>query len=376
MSYTLQCYHTAGDLPQHWNSVIGNHNIMLSIDYFRALEASAPENMQCFFIGFFSGQKLIGGALVQYLDFIKHKTFRENEAWCNLKNFLTRKLSRDVLIIGNNMLTGQNGFYFDLAEITPEEIIRLLDKTVYYLQKKVRKTSLVIYKDYRPSFSDFFQQHHRDYFKFSVQPAMILKLRESWQNFEDYLGDFSTKYRARARTARKKLSGIERRELQAEEIRGYHKEMNMLYRHVAENAVFNTFFLAENHFGSMKENLKENFKVFGYFAEGQLIGFYTLIINNDDIDTYFLGYDRLYQKEKQVYLNMLLDMVEFSISHRYRRIIFGRTALEIKSTVGAEPIEISGFIRHSNFLINLLMRYVFSSVSPRTEWIPRKPFKE
>ena len=93
--------------------------------------------------------------------------------------------------------------------------------------------------------------------------------------------------------------------------------MNFLYQNVAENAPFNTFFLSENHFESMKENLSQNFRVFGYFLDEKLIGFYTLILNNKDVDTYFLGYDKELQKEKQIYLNMLLDMVEFGINERF-----------------------------------------------------------
>ncbi|UOU99955.1 hypothetical protein MUU74_08365 [Chryseobacterium daecheongense] len=125
----------------------------------------------------------------------------------------------------------------------------------------------------------------------------------------------------------------------------------------------------------MKEYLGENLKMFGYFFNEKLIGFYTLILNNSDIDTYFLGYDKILQKEKQLYLNMLLDIVEFGIDHQFSRIIFGRTALEIKSTIGAEPVEIFGLIKHNNRLLNPYMERIFASLNPKTEWIQRKPFK-
>lgn len=151
--------------------------------------------------------------------------------------------------------------------------------------------------------------------------------------------------------------------------------MNKLYHNVVDNAAFNTFFLAENHFGKMKENLDEKFRIFGYFSESELVGFYTLLINNNDVDTYFLGYHKELQKEKQVYLNMLLDMVELGITHQFERIIFGRTALEIKSTIGAEPTEIFGLIKHNNFIINPFMKILFPAISPKTEWVQRKPFK-
>ena len=93
------------------------------------------------------------------------------------------------------------------------------------------------------------------------------------------------------------------------------------------------------------------------------------------MDTYFLGYDKDLQKPKQLYLNMLLDMVKFGIENKLDGIVFGRTALEIKSTVGAEPIEIFGLIKHNNFFINRMMPKIFPYIEPKVEWIQRKPFK-
>ncbi|MET3537299.1 peptidogalycan biosysnthesis protein [Chryseobacterium limigenitum] len=376
MSYNLKIYNRVSDLPLQWNAVIGNQNIMLSKEYFQVLESSRPDNMECFYVGFFKDNELIGGALFQYLNFQNHATFQKNEVWCNIRNFFGRKFSKDVMVLGNNMLTGQNGFYFDSSQITLEQVILLLDKAVQKMQKEIRKTSLIIYKDYQSNFVNYFQgKSHQSYFRFSVQPNMMLKLKENWTVFEDYLNDFSKKYRTRARSARKKFEGIEKCEMNFDDIKKHQKEMTILYQNVAENAPFNTFFLAENHFKSMKENLNQNFKIFGYFLDQKLIGFYTLILNDKDIDTYFLGYDKELQKENQLYLNMLLDIVEFSINNKFKRIIFGRTALEIKSTIGAEPIEIFGLIKHNNILLNRFMGKIFSSLNPKSEWIQRRPFK-
>ncbi|MGN7758875.1 8-amino-7-oxononanoate synthase [Chryseobacterium sp. 22532] len=377
MSYNLKIYNSVSDLPSQWNSVIGNRNIMLSKEYFNILESSGPANMECYYAGFFYNDDLIGGALFQYLNFQNHVTFQKNEVWCNIRNFFARKFSKDVMILGNNMLTGQNGFYFDAAKITFEQVVPLLDRAVQKMQKDIRKTSLIIYKDYQFNFVNYFQsKNHQPYFRFSVQPNMILKINESWTVYEDYLNDFSKKYRTRARSARKKFENIEKHEMNLDEIQKHQDEMNILYQNVAENAPFNTFFLAEHHFECMKKNINENFKVFGYFLNQKLIGFYTLILNNQDIDTYFLGYDKEIQKERQLYLNMLLDMVEFAISNKSKRIIFGRTALEIKSTIGAEPIEIFGLIKHNNSLVNLFMKRIFIGLNPKKEWIQRKPFVE
>lgn len=376
MSYYLKIYDTVSCLPENWNSVVGNHNIMLSKEYFTVLENSSPYNMKCFFMGFFLEDELIGGALFQYLNFKDHRTFQNKSKGFSGKNLIMKWFVKDIMILGNNMLTGQNGFYFDFSKITVENAVVLLENAARKMQNKIRKTSFVIFKDYQLSFASGFQnKSYRKYFRFSVQPNMMLKLRENWISFEDYTNDLTKKYRARIRSARNKMEGIEKREMHSSEIQANRQGIYDLYRNVAENAPFNTFFLSENHFEKMKENLNDKFKMYGYFSGERLIGFYTIILNNKDILPYFLGYDEDCQKEKQLYLNMLVDMVEFAINKKKSKIIFGRTALEIKSTIGAEPVEIFGLFRHNNVLINAVMKNIVPSFTPKTKWIQRRPFK-
>jgi len=52
MSYHLKIYTSASGLPKNWDTVIGNHNIMLSAAYFHILGTSKPQNMTCYFMGF------------------------------------------------------------------------------------------------------------------------------------------------------------------------------------------------------------------------------------------------------------------------------------------------------------------------------------
>ncbi|MBD3906374.1 peptidogalycan biosysnthesis protein [Chryseobacterium sp. Ch-15] len=376
MCYSFKIFNSATELPINWNIVIGQQNIMLSEEYFRVVEESKPINMKYCFVGFFSDENLIGGALYQYLSFIEHKNFQKGEVLCSIRNFLTKQLSKDVMILGNNMLTGQNGFYFDTSKISTETAITLLNEASQNVQAILGKTSLIIYKDYqKPFLKNFEDEKFKSFYRFSVQPNMILNIKTEWKCFDDYSNNLSKKYRARLKSAKKKIDGIQKLELDIESIKKYQNEMSILYQNVAENAPFNTFFLTENHFESMKQNLNDNFKVFAYFLNDKLIGFYTLILNNTDIDTYFLGYDKEIQKEKQIYLNMLFDMTEFGITNQFKRIVFGRTALEIKSTIGAEPVEIFGLIRHNSKAINPFMEKIFTSLNPKVEWIQRKPFK-
>ena len=93
------------------------------------------------------------------------------------------------------------------------------------------------------------------------------------------------------------------------------------------------------------------------------------------MDTYFLGYDAAIQKEKMLYLNMLYDMASYAIKKKFSHIIFARSAMEIKSSVGATAEEVYGIIRHTNPFINLFMSGLFNYFDPKIEWKERSPFK-
>ena len=205
---------------------------------------------------------------------------------------------------------------------------------------------------------------------------MVFEIHKDWTSEQDYIDALSKKYRDQYKRARKKSEGITKQQLSLSDIKRYEDVLYELYFHVAKNAPFNTFFLAKNHFRVLKEILQDDFRFYGYFIDNQLIGFNTLIKNSCSMDTYFLGYDDTLQKEKMLYLNMLYDMISYSINKGFKEIVFARTALEIKSSVGAKPVEMFGFMQHSNSLVNKKIDAIFNYLEPKTDWNERNPFKE
>jgi hypothetical protein len=115
--------------------------------------------------------------------------------------------------------------------------------------------------------------------------------------------------------------------------------------------------------------------VFGYYYQGNLIGFYTLILNNAVLETYFLGYDSKYQYQNQLYLNMLYDMLGFAIENKFDSVVYARTAMEIKSSVGAKAIPMTMYIKHTNKFANAILKVIFNFMKPNQKWEERHPFK-
>jgi hypothetical protein len=203
---------------------------------------------------------------------------------------------------------------------------------------------------------------------------MVFSLAEHWATEADYTKDLQKKYRDQWKRARKKCLGVEKRTMDLELVARYEAELYSLYYTVAKNAPFNTFFLAPHHFHNMKQQLADNFTIFGYFENNTLIGFCTLIHNGAVIDTYFLGYDESLQKQKMLYLNMLYDMIDFSIQKKAKQLVLARTALEIKSSVGAKAVPMFGYIKHRNKLLNFFMKWIFNYLQPEIKWQERHPF--
>jgi predicted N-acyltransferase len=377
---TFIIYKSVGDLPTQWNTV-AQSNVFLQTHYLNVLEESAPVNMQCFYIGVFENNELIGVSLAQYLDLNKLESFGERDKCLKtaVRNFVFKNFASHVLFLGNNMITGQNGYAFS-KEIDFQHISEILTQTAkeltLYFKNKGIRIHLVSFKDFYEACSSEFKKHDfSEVYEFNAQPNMIFYLDENWKNADDYVAAFSKKYRDQYKRSHKKFDGIEVKNLTYEEILTHEKTLYDLYHYVAKNAPFNTFFLAENHFSTMKKQCQSNFLLFGYFLDEKLVGFHTLLLNGTVLETYFLGYDAEVQKENMLYLNMLYNMTEFGIEHGFKKIIFGRTALEIKSSIGAVPVKMSGFLYHNNSFINKYISKIFPRLEPEMVWQQRHPFK-
>lgn len=378
--FSFKIYDSAQNLPSQWDSLATN-NIFLSQDYLKILETAAPDNMTCYFIGLFYNQEIIGIAVFQFLDLSQIPSFgeRDNCLRTKIRNFVFKRFGSKVLIIGNNMLTGQNAFSAN-TKIPQKKVVKLLKEATETLENDLKKQGnkphLTIFKDFsKTEIKTFDIPEFNSFYKFSTQPNMIFNIKNSWHIFDDYIADKNKKYRDQYKRARKKASALNKKKMNLEDIQNHKQRIHDLYLNVAKKAAFNTFYLDENHFETFKKNLKDKFLFYGYFDGDKLIGFNTLIKNGSDIDTYFLGYDENCQKEKMLYLNMLYDMIAYSINKKYNRIIFARTALEIKSSVGAKAVDMYGLIKHNNPFLNLFVSKTFHYFEPKIEWQERNPFK-
>jgi hypothetical protein len=381
----FKIYTTAKELPHEWSGQ-ATHDIFLQTPYFEGLESVSPKNISWFYLGVFKERELVGVAVIQRVELYLEDIFRNYKDSCyrqKFKHFVSKILRGNMLVVGNLMHTGQHGIYFDSNAISQSEFLKsiytALDELKAIIKEKHKKhIRIIVFKDYFEddsihSQAEFFMSNKLH--KVSVQPNMIMDIRPNWNNLDAYLADMTTKYRQRFKVARKKAGFIVKKELTLHEIEQQSDQLYKLYKTVSDNAKINTFIIPKGHFCALKQELDRNFRVFGYYLEDTLIGFYTLILNNSILETYFLGYDESHQYKNQLYLNMLYDMADFAIENKFKSIVYARTAMEIKSSIGAKPRKMQVYLKHTNYAMNLFLKRILKLMNPKQEWDERHPFK-
>lgn len=106
----------------------------------------------------------------------------------------------------------------------------------------------------------------------------------------------------------------------------------------------------------------------------KLIGFSSSFIFNSILDANYVGINYEFNNEYALYQRMLYDYIEFAIQRNCSELRFGRTAEEIKSSVGANPVPMKLFIRHRNPIANRILKAIVGTIKP-SEHELRKPFK-
>ncbi len=377
---------------EHWNKIVIHGSEFLQIPFLTVLENERPDNMHFHYAIIYESKKPVAIAYFQVIDFSSDSfgsnvEAEEKEFSCVITNYLKKyltnhliksadKINMRLLICGNAFVSGEHGFTC-IPEVDKTEAIEALADVIYRIgdaEKLKGKIAMVLVKDFYSSSV----QHTKEfgeykYHDFLVEPNMVLDIH--WDTFDDYLNAMSKKYRNRAKNIVKKGAQIERKDFSVDDIKANSKQILQLYNNVHLKAKFRMASLTPSYFAEMKKVLGEKFNFVGYYHEQKLIGFRSTFILENEIEAHFVGLNYSINKELELYQNILYDYVKDSLDKKAKHLFLGRTAAEIKSTLGAEAIELTCYIRHRNPLSNRIIKPFVDFLKP-SEWIPRNPFKE
>lgn len=364
-----------------WLKITAQKNIYLSLPYLRAVEESLKDSISFRYVLFYNDEyKPVAAAYIQVLNFED----KGNQFSNMLSNFgekvkekILSLLDFKVLVCGNVFGTGENGFVYD-DSISDDDAFNHLSRALYRLRRSSRvdsDVSITLVKDFWPksvSKSDYLLK--ADFKDFEVDVNMVLNIDENWNSLDDYLASMKTKFRTKAKASLTRSNNLVIKNFNSSDIGSFSKQIDLLFGQVIEKADYKFGMLNARCFELLKQELKNHFVFKAYFLNERMVGFSAAIVCNDYIDANYVGIDYSVNKEHGLYQRMLYDYTELAILRKTKSLRFGRTAEQIKSSLGAIPVGMRLYVKHKNLITNKLIKPVIDRVKP-SEFELRKPFK-
>jgi hypothetical protein len=203
----------------------------------------------------------------------------------------------------------------------------------------------------------------------TAEPFMVLELDSAWKTFEEYLGAMKTKYRTRAKRALTLSAHCEQCACTDwPDADWLEWAAELLGKTLADKVVALPEDLREL-LATFKRVYGADFHVFGYRSHGNWVGFITALHEGDTVYALHMGFEPEFAREVQFYQRSMMDVVALGIELGAARVNMGRTATEIKSTLGAKPVANSYvFLANCRWMRWLVQAYV--------RWFHRLPSYE
>lgn len=380
-SKTELYFSSVKEVPKEiWKNLSCLGNLYFHPDYLYSLEKNNPQVTFAYIILLDENEEPIALATIQIVGFPLEKVENSlNQSFHNLKCF-GRKLGVfpklkpiKLLVCGNIFVSGEHGIFIKENQ-NKQQVVKRLAKAITRLTNEnkdlLKDISIYLIKDFIKESLDITNElHDSNYYSFNVEPNMVLSLDENWNTFQDYLDAMKTKFRVKAKRALKLSDDLVVKDATVDSLKSILSEITKLYKKVASKADFNLGDFDLQTYISLKDKLADNYIIKTYWYQDKLVGFMSGMLVNDSLDAHFVGIDYHLNKRLAIYQRMLYDYVQIAIDKKISTINFGRTASEIKSSIGAVPQELTCYIRHKKSITNKFLKPFLSYIEP-------KPFKQ
>lgn len=374
---------SAIDLEQEeiWNQFVGVSNPFLNTSYLEALRQVHDKGLEVRYSFFWKDKKLIGVSAFQIAHFATSADAYSNAVMRFLhKSVQYLKLGHihNILICGNAIATGEHGFLFDTSLSNSEVasiLVRAMKQIATEEKAKGKRICAMVAKDFYPQSAGLPKELNKKGFKaFSVDHNMVLPLLQEWKSLEDYLQSMVTKFRTKAKSALNKSQPLQIEDRIALSNPNELLLLQKLYDNVHYKADFRLGKMSVDVLPLLLEKMPNEFFLRTYSLDGTIVGFMTAMRCGKSLEAHIIGLDYDYNKDYAVYQRILYDYISLGIKLQCQRVVLGRTAAEIKSTIGAFPVDLTCAILHQRKISNALLKMILHYVGP-SQYEQRQPYK-
>ena len=354
-----------------------NGNIYFSKSFLKAFEVSNPQ-IEFKYISISDSQKKTSAlVLIQVISLNVEGMLKNIKVAPLLRKALSFLFCNEhikIMFCGNVFLSGEHGI-ISVDNNSKNNIYNEIGTAIDSVAANTKSMHAIFIKDFKLASLTYTRQFlNFGYSEIKVEPNMIIKLKPEWKSFEDYKDILKSKYRIKANKADSVSSTLETRIFSEQDFVTYKYELQTLYQNTIDNASFNAQVLNLNTYSHLSTFLKNDFIVKGYFLKNRLVGFLTALVNDNKLDAHFIGLDYDLNKSHSIYPRILNDYIRIGIEKQVSSINLGRTASEIKTTIGANPLDLSCYIKHKNRFFNMLIKPFFKRIKIK-EFKQHSPFK-
>ncbi len=368
-----------------WECVLQNRTLFLALPYLTLVEQCIYVKLNFRYILVYYKNKPCGIIYIQIANFnIDLFSNQIDTSKFNRLNIFKKIISSNkndghlmLITCGNNLLSGDFGFLFD-EKINKKTASELLLNIIDLISKEEKLRGIIsatLIKDFVKPLEPYKLFESKNYFQFIVDPRLIIQVQSNIKTLDDYIESFSKKYRKRAKAVLNLFRDVESRVLNTEEIKKYEIELYDLYSEVFERAKFKLLKLPQNYFSDLKVLYPQTFFIKAFFYDKQIVAFVSsFLIPNSSIEAHYIGFNYEFNAKLNLYQNILYSLINDAIINKCTSVNLGRSAAEIKSTVGAFPENLYCYIKPQNTISKLFLNPFIDLLNP-SPWIPRNPFK-
>ncbi|WNW00999.1 GNAT family N-acetyltransferase [Tenacibaculum sp. HL-MS23] len=364
-----------------WQQLNCTHNLYFHPQYLEALQQNNPKIQFSYIVLFNEKDEAVALATIQIVDFYLDSVQNEMQSVVEWVKCLGRKLRVitpekvfKVLTCGNTFVSGEHGIFISKNQ-NKKLILARIAKAVVDLSNSINDVDAFMLKDFEnESLFITNKLYEEGYNSFNVEPNMVLHLESDWYSLDDYLAALKTKFRVKARKALKLSAVLQVENITASRLKDLLPEMTVLYKTVSAKSSFNLGDFNLQTYKSLKDNLGDAYFLKAYWLEDKLVGFLSGIFNQESLDAHFVGIDYVHNRDYAIYQRMLYDYIALGIQKKVKTINFGRTASEIKSSVGAIPESLTIYLRHKKTIPNRILSLFLKRIQP-SEFKQKHPFK-
>lgn len=369
-------YDSLSEIPfAQWPEWQGQRPVPMTEEYLRAVDAATPANVQqqCLFLT--EGKELLCVALLQRVDIMPKLDTKDIRRILRFIGLYKPNKGHRLLVAGSLFFSGEYALQYNAARINKADAYCLLAEASMAYANSLQDIELVVLKDfYEENRAELESLKEEGWHFYDGDPCMQLELKSDWKSFADYTDAITSKYRKRLNAVYKNSAVLQVEELSLVQMQQQQQRLEELLQNVQSKAKFKLADANVEYLLALKEQLGEGFIVTGYFFEEQLVGFSSAVLSSDVLEAHFIGVDYQLNTRFDTYQRILYQYVQQAIDKGIPLINYGRTAMEIKSTIGAIPKAATIVLKHSSCFLNWAIPPAFKMI-PQEEWVQRSPFK-